>query len=173
MTLVNVSLAEMASMAPTSGGQYHWVSEFAPPKYQRFLSYFTGWQSTLSWQAGTASGPFLVGTMIQGLVTENQTQYSPTNWQGTLIVWVITLLVYFINVYGAQMMPIIQNMMLVLHCMAFLAFIVVFWVLSPHNTAEVVFTSFYNGGAWSSMGVCLMIGQISAVYGLICKSSCL
>lgn len=28
--------------APTSGGQYHWVSEFAPAKYQRFLSYFTG-----------------------------------------------------------------------------------------------------------------------------------
>ena len=37
-----MSLAEMASMAPISGGQYHWVSEFAPPKYQKFLSYFTG-----------------------------------------------------------------------------------------------------------------------------------
>lgn len=37
-----LSLAEMASMCPTSGGQYHWVSEFAPPKYQRFLSYMTG-----------------------------------------------------------------------------------------------------------------------------------
>jgi hypothetical protein len=28
--------------APTSGGQYHWVSEFAPKKYQKFLSYMTG-----------------------------------------------------------------------------------------------------------------------------------
>lgn len=36
------SLAEMASMAPISGGQYHWVSEFAPPKYQKFLSYISG-----------------------------------------------------------------------------------------------------------------------------------
>lgn len=24
------SMAEMGSMAPTTGGQYHWVSEFAP-----------------------------------------------------------------------------------------------------------------------------------------------
>ncbi len=40
--LVAASLAEMASMAPTSGGMYHWVSEFAPPEYQRFLSYVTG-----------------------------------------------------------------------------------------------------------------------------------
>ena len=28
--------------APTSGGQYHWVSEFAPREYQKFLSYITG-----------------------------------------------------------------------------------------------------------------------------------
>jgi hypothetical protein len=57
---VFLSLAEMASMyapvlriwvlvantrhrrAPTSGGQYHWVSEFAPPSCQKFLSYITG-----------------------------------------------------------------------------------------------------------------------------------
>lgn len=25
-----LSLAEMSSMAPTAGGQYHWVNEFAP-----------------------------------------------------------------------------------------------------------------------------------------------
>jgi choline transport protein len=40
--LIAASLAEMASMAPTSGGMYHWVSEFAPPRYQKFMSYLTG-----------------------------------------------------------------------------------------------------------------------------------
>ena len=57
---VILSMAEMASMAPTSGGQYHasvpcicdlaigftnflqWVSEFAPREAQKFLSYITG-----------------------------------------------------------------------------------------------------------------------------------
>jgi choline transport protein len=39
---VIASMAEMASMAPTSGGQYHWVSEFAPESAQKFLSYLTG-----------------------------------------------------------------------------------------------------------------------------------
>lgn len=66
---VMLSLAEMASMAPTSGGQYHWVSEFAPPSCQKFLSYVTGWMALLSWQAGAASGSFLTGTIIQGLVS--------------------------------------------------------------------------------------------------------
>ena len=40
--LVSSSLAEMASMAPTSAGQYHWVSEFAPRSGQKFLSFITG-----------------------------------------------------------------------------------------------------------------------------------
>lgn len=40
--LTVASLAEMASMAPTCAGQYHWVSEFSPPEYQATLSYVTG-----------------------------------------------------------------------------------------------------------------------------------
>lgn len=39
---VYASMAEMASVAPTTGGQYHWVSEFGPPGYQAFLSYLVG-----------------------------------------------------------------------------------------------------------------------------------
>lgn len=39
---VYLSMAEMASMAPIAGAQYHWVSEFAPESCQRFLSYLTG-----------------------------------------------------------------------------------------------------------------------------------
>jgi len=44
---VVLSMAEMASMAPTAGGQYHWVSEFAPKQYQKFLSYLVGWLCVL------------------------------------------------------------------------------------------------------------------------------
>lgn len=40
--LINTSMAEMASMAPTSGGQYHWVSEFAPRVHQKLLSFVIG-----------------------------------------------------------------------------------------------------------------------------------
>ncbi|KAM0719022.1 hypothetical protein Q7P37_004927 [Cladosporium fusiforme] len=171
MTFVVLSLAEMASMAPTSGGQYHWVSEFAPPQYQKVLSYFTGWMSCMSWQAGAASGPFLVGTMIQSLVYVNKEEYESTNWQGTLMVWAITFIVYLGNVYGGSAMPVFQNVMLIVHVFGFLAIIVMFWVLAPRNTAEVVFTSFTNGGGWSSMGLALMVGQISAIYACICSDA--
>lgn len=155
-------------MVPTSGGQYHWVSEFAPTEYKQFLSHLTGWMSTLSWQAGTASGPFLVGTLMQALIEINYPDYEATNWQGTLFVSAVTAIVFILNVWGSRAMPFLQNLMLLDHVGCFLVIIIIFWVLSPHNTADVVFTHFVNEGGGNSMGLCLIVGQISAIYGLIC-----
>ncbi|KAI0521992.1 hypothetical protein F5B22DRAFT_512869 [Xylaria bambusicola] len=36
------SLGELASMTPTSGGQYHWVALMAPHPWSSFLAYVTG-----------------------------------------------------------------------------------------------------------------------------------
>jgi choline transport protein len=163
-----LSLAEMASMAPTAGGQYHWVSEFSPPSLQKPLSFFVGWMSTLSWQAGTASGPFLVGTLIQSSAIVMYPDYAPTNWQGTLMVIAVTILVWGLNVWGTKSMPMFQNVMLLIHVFGFLTIIIVFWVLSPRASAEVTFTQFSNGGGWSSIGLTLMVGQLSAIYACIC-----
>ncbi len=41
-TAVVASLAELVSVVPTAGGQYHWTFELAPPKYRKFVSYVTG-----------------------------------------------------------------------------------------------------------------------------------
>ncbi|KAK7546379.1 amino acid permease 2 [Phyllosticta citricarpa] len=168
---VMASLAEMASMAPTSGGQYHWVSEFAPMRYQSFLSYFSGWMATLSWQAGAASGPFLVGTLIQSCAVVAYPDYSPTNWQGTLMVIAVTCIVWLLNVYGSSAMPFLQNLMLLIHILGFVALMIVMWALSPRLTAKDTFTLFTNGGGWSSMGLSLMVGQVSAIYACICSDA--
>lgn len=42
---IYLSMAEMSSMAPIAGAQYHWVSEFAPERYQKILSYLTGYDT--------------------------------------------------------------------------------------------------------------------------------
>ncbi|KAI7182072.1 hypothetical protein KC352_g23257, partial [Hortaea werneckii] len=74
------SLAEMASMAPTSGGQYHWVSEFAPPEYQRILSYASGWMSTLGWLASVAGSNFVLTTQIEAMVEITRPNFVFENW---------------------------------------------------------------------------------------------
>jgi len=172
MSTVILSLAEMSSMAPTAGGQYHWVSEFSPPSIQKPLSYFTGWMSTLSWQAGTASGPFLVGTLIQASVIAMYPGYEPTAWQGTLMVIGVTVVVWAANIWGSSGMPVLQNLMLGVHVMGFVAVVVVFWVLSPRADARVTFLDFRNEGGWETAGLAVMVGQISAIYACICEFCC-
>lgn len=51
LSFVVFSLAEMSSMAPAAGGQYHWASEFAPPSLQKSVSYFSG-TATLMFHKG-------------------------------------------------------------------------------------------------------------------------
>lgn len=120
MTLVTLSLAEMASMTPGPGGPYHWVARFAPPKWRSLLSYLTGWMSAMAWQAGAASGPFIVGTLLRSLIGLNTGSYHETGWYDTLFVWLIASVVYFGNCYGRSALPVVQNFMLILHVSAFL-----------------------------------------------------
>ncbi|KAL8970328.1 MAG: hypothetical protein Q9197_003860, partial [Variospora fuerteventurae] len=106
--LTYASTAEMASMAPTAGGQYHWVSEFASPKHQKFLSYIVGWVCMLGWQAGLLSVGFIIGTVTQGLIVLNNPSYAFERWHGTLLVWAMTIFCVTFNTVGAKILPIIQ-----------------------------------------------------------------
>jgi choline transport protein len=112
--------------------------------------------STLSWQAGTASGPYLVGTFIHSLIYENDPNYVFKNWQGTLFVIAIALVVWATNIWGSRAMPVFQNIMMIVHVFGFLVIIVMIWVLAPRNKAADVFGTFTNSGGWSSIGLSLM-----------------
>ena len=62
---IYLSIMEMSSMSPTAGGQYHWVSEYAPPWCQKYLSYITGWVIAMGWQGSVVGLSFSAGTIIQ------------------------------------------------------------------------------------------------------------
>ncbi len=165
--LVFASIAEMASMAPTSGGQYHWVAEFAPPRAQKFFSYIIGWVSVLGWQVGIASLAFLAGTMIQSLLVLCQPTYVFENWHGTLLVIAITAFCIVFNTVLAGRLPVVEGTVLVVHVLGFFAVLVPLWVLAPRSTPSDVFATFGNLGGWPTTGVAFMVGLLSPVYTLI------
>ena len=111
MTLVS-SLAEMASMAPTSGGQYHWVSEFAPASQQAFLSYVVGWLAALGWQAIIAGGSFSTAALLLQLVSFNDPSYVPENWHITLLMIGVAVFAAAFNTVGARQLPMIEGVIL-------------------------------------------------------------
>lgn len=99
------TLSELLSMALTSGGQYHWISMLAPPSCAKFLSYITGWLTVTGWQGTVASGGYLTGTLIQGLIALTVPSYSGTGWQGTLLYWAVIFFAVFINTVVSNHTP--------------------------------------------------------------------
>ncbi|PTU24240.1 hypothetical protein P175DRAFT_0553513 [Aspergillus ochraceoroseus IBT 24754] len=166
-SLVFASIAELASMSPTSGGQYHWVSEFAPRRYQRFLSYITGWLCAIGWQCAIVSIAFLAGTIIQGLIVLNDPSYNFERWHGTLLVIAITTFSILFNTFLAKNLPMVEALILIIHVVGLFAIIIPLWVLSPRNTPKAVFTEFNNGGGWDSVGTATLVGLSTTITSMI------
>ncbi|KAK1144573.1 hypothetical protein N8T08_005446 [Aspergillus melleus] len=145
VTLLFASLAEMASMAPTSGGQYHWVSEFAPRRCQKFLSYITGWLCATGCECAIASIAFLGGTIIQGLAVLNYPDY----------------------VFEREKLPLVEAFVLILHVAGLFIIIIPLWALAPISDAKTVFTKFSNSGEWNSDGTATMVGLVTAITAMI------
>lgn len=158
----------MKPRAPTTGGQYHWISEFSPRKHQKFLSYLMGWLCVLGWQGGCASSSFFAGTMIQGLIALNHPDtYVPEGWHGTLFTIAIAAFAVFFNTFLARHLPIIESGLLAIHFGAFVGILVTLWTMSPHISNATVFTQFNDGGGWNSFGVSTLAGITSGILPLL------
>jgi choline transport protein len=101
-----VSLAEIASIYPTAGGQYHWVFLLAPKNASIAPSWFTGWISVGGQVVFTASAGFAAGLQLQALITlNNPNTYQPERWQGMLLYWLVLLYAMCINLWGSTILP--------------------------------------------------------------------
>ncbi|THC87848.1 hypothetical protein EYZ11_012707 [Aspergillus tanneri] len=167
-SFVILSMAEMASMAPTSGGQYHWVSEFAPPSCQCILSYLTGWVCVLGWHTGIAGCSYTVANMMVGVIAINYPDsyvYQP--WHVTLLVIVVALVALLFNTLLAQKLPLIEGIILIVHCFGFFGILIPLWVLSPTTPASDVFGSIEDRGGWDNNGLSCLVGLVGPIYALI------
>ena len=141
-----LSLAEMSSMAPTAGGQYHWVSEFASRKYQKVLSYTSGWLSSLCWQSFVASDSMFAAQLLMALVQVQNPNFVIHNWYTSLLSILIGTIVTVVNVYGAKKLALVETIFVSLHVAAFFIVLITIAVASPKNDAKEVFLTFTDIG---------------------------
>ena len=130
MFFVCLSMAEMASMAPTAGGQYHWTSEFAPRQYQKILSFSVGFFCVLGWQTSLAATCFASAQQITALINLSNAGYEPHEWQVACLSWAILLVAIFANTILYRRLPLIEGIVTFLHVLGFFAFIIVLWYVS-------------------------------------------
>ncbi|KAL8997684.1 MAG: hypothetical protein Q9169_003091 [Polycauliona sp. 2 TL-2023] len=164
---IYLSMAEMASMSPTAGGQYHWVSEFSPRWCQKYLSYITGWLLAMGWQGAIVGLSFVAGTIVQGLITLNNPSYVPQQWHGTLLVIAAVVIAIAFNVFLSKTLPIAEIPILILHVVGLFAIIIPLLAMAPKNDARTALLVVSNNGGWSSTGTSFMIGLLTALSSMM------
>ncbi|KAL8629747.1 hypothetical protein Q9189_004541 [Teloschistes chrysophthalmus] len=153
------SIGEMASMAPTAGGQYHWVSEFAPKSVEKPLSYIVGWLALLGWVTGCPSAAQLTSTLVQGLILlKNENANVATLWQTTLFIMIFLIIAVAFNLFLAGKLPLAEGIFLIVHIFGYFAFLIVLWTMSDHAPASQVFGTFTDGGGWGNVGLSCLVG---------------
>jgi Amino acid permease len=119
-----------------------------------------------AWQTGISSSAFLAGTIIQGLFVLNLPDYKYENWHGTLLIIAIATVAIVFNTILAKKLPFIECLLVILHLLG-VVLMVPLWVLAPHRTDGGVFTEFFNGGGWDTMGTSVMVGLLPVALSLL------
>ena len=161
--LTFVVVSELASMAPVSGGQYHYVSMLAPTGMHTFLSYVTGWLTICGWQGNTASALYFSSTQLTGLGVLINPDYQPQSWHQLLCAIGILVLAMLVNTRGGLVLPHFEGLMLVLHLLGFFAILIPLLVIAPKRTTSEVFDTWLNGGNMPTQGVSFLVGTVGTL----------
>lgn len=161
------SLAEMASMLPIAGGQYHWAWGLAPKRHRRFVTWMQGWITWFAWVSGLAGLVNVAANVTTSLVQASYPDYVLQNWHTVLVMYAYLLVLCLLGMYGFWLIPWIEFLAGLLHIALWVVFACVLLVLAPRHSAEFVFFEKSNMSGWDSDFVSFNLGIILITWGFI------
>ncbi|KAF8250557.1 amino acid transporter [Wilcoxina mikolae CBS 423.85] len=175
VTLINgcvaVSLAELISAMPNSGGQYFWASVLAPPEWSNFLAYITGFVGYAGSIFTCASVALSIGASLMGMIQINHPELTIQRWMVFVAYQVFNFVAYIFNCYG-KTLPGVANFFLFVSLASFATItITVLAKSSPKKDAKFVFGTFVNNTGWESGGIAFIVGLINPNWSFSCLDS--
>ncbi|KAL4936578.1 hypothetical protein BDV06DRAFT_227756 [Aspergillus oleicola] len=159
---IALSLAELASVHPTAGAQYHWTYVLAP-RWPRFFSFFQGWITVFSWSALVCIAPFFIGTQIEGMLKLADPAYKVHGWRSTLLMWAVSIIPIIVNIFARRILGVIEIVAGILHVVA-LPIIIGTMRNAPKNSDAFVWDNFVKGfSGWESPGVVFSVGLLGVI----------
>lgn len=110
---------------------------------------------------------FLAAGLVQGVAVMSNPGYEPKPWQATLLLWAAIAFAVFFNTIISAALPKVEGFILIVHILGLFAILVPLVYLSPHRSAQQVFTVFLNEGGWPTQGLSFMLGMIACVFNFI------
>lgn len=99
MFCTGVTLAELASVYPTAGGQYHFTSILASKRWSRGLSYFSGMAAVFAWITLGASIALAGTEALMAIVIRWQPSYEAQSWHYFLVYQLLNAVMVTYNIF--------------------------------------------------------------------------
>lgn len=103
---IALTIAELACVYPTAGGQYHFVSILAPRKFCRSLSYACGMITNFSWIATGAAVNMIFSEELMTLIMFYHPDFTPHPWHQFLFYQSFGLIILLYNLLALKKLPI-------------------------------------------------------------------
>lgn len=179
-----LTMAELASVYPTAGGQYHFSSVLAPKKWNRPISYACGMIATSSWVALNASVNILAAQMVTSLA-QFFLDYTPKDWHLFFIYQAVNVFTLCYNIFllsrtawvhefGCKYHPhpsfliatvqiLITSAPVFLTLTTFVVSVIASLARSEKQTSTYVWTNFESNNGWPP-AVSFLTGLITPCY---------
>ncbi|KAF7730266.1 hypothetical protein EC973_002509 [Apophysomyces ossiformis] len=174
---VGLSLAEICSAYPVTGGLYIWVSRLAPPEWVPIACWLTGWCNWLGLQrscnsnekrlVAITSADLGLAQFLSSVIGIKDPNYDAGIYWQYGIFLVIAVIHGLINSISVKYNGFFNQTSLYWHLIGTLLIIVVILVLTPNKaSARWVFTFFENDTGFESNGYAFLIGLLQSQYTL-------
>ncbi|EMD96775.1 hypothetical protein COCC4DRAFT_62273 [Bipolaris maydis ATCC 48331] len=172
------TLAELARVYPSAGGQYHWTAVVAPKWCARAMSYACGMINIFAWASLSAGVAIILPQQLLALVITHNPSYEVEPWHVFLMYQFVCVVCLLHNIFSLRRtMWLIPNDMhglnavLTLHGVvalslaAFIAATVASLARAPHfQSSKAVWITFVDLSGWDNKGLVFFIGLLTPGY---------
>ncbi|PYI16088.1 putative choline transporter [Aspergillus violaceofuscus CBS 115571] len=161
-----LTLAELSSVYPTAGGQYHWTSILAPGYISRVLSYACGIANMFAWIAISTGIAIIPSQLILGIVLFYNPGFDAQPWHYFILYQMINLLVLFYCIILLKKSLWIHDACFFITLASFFVIVIVCLARTAPNFQPNahVWATFLNDSGWTSGGVAFLTGLVSPNY---------
>ncbi|KAM0273544.1 hypothetical protein ACHAQH_008270 [Verticillium albo-atrum] len=161
-----VSIAEISSAYPTSGGMYFTIKYLCPPSYVAVVAWIDGWLNLIGTVAGTASAEYGASQMLLSAISiASGFAYQPTQAHITGVMAALCVFHGLINTCPTHWLSKITSTYAILHISILLAVSLALLVVDNNtHTPEYVFTSLETQSGWEPPQFSFFFGCLSVAW---------
>ena len=161
---IALSVSELVSAYPTSGGLYFTCKYLAPTRWVPEISWLCGWLNLLGQIAGTASTEYGCAQLLLAAVSMGSDfSYIPTDDHTVGVMAAITVFHGFINTLNTSILEKITRGYVIFHIGILVSCCIALLVKTKDkHSSSYVWTNTTDSSGWSPVGFSFLFGFLSA-----------